>query len=207
MVLSIILDLVEKEISYGVTRMYMIDVIKKNLIFSFPKSVREETVRLVIYNEKESFFPLIATFSSRQDTIKISIKNFSPHWQYKYKYQVKKENEWKTIIPYKYINVNFEDENAVRYKFFRETESDKLLICFSGNGQKPAYNYIGAFSSLKVNRLFILDDFTTKTSNNSVFYVGTNRQNEVMKKIHSLVKKISEEIIVNKNNIICCGTL
>src|SRR5699024_1880392 len=111
-----------------------------------------------------------------------------------------------TKKPYKYLHINFENKNNVKYRFFREPESEYLLVCFSGNGHVPAYNYIGAFSNLKINRLYIKDDFTSKTSNRSLFYVGSEKKNEVMDNVSNLINEIADSLEINKKNIICCGT-
>lgn len=186
--------------------MFKDDLVKRYLTFKFPKDIEQSQVRFVLYNEEEKFFPLILNMNSVEDYIKIDTFSLNPHYKYKYKYQVRENNKWITAKPYKYLQVNFQDENNVKYRFYREQESKYLIVCFSGNGQAPAFNYIGAFSNLKVNKLYIKDDFTTKTSNNSVFYVGKNRNNEVMTKISKLISKICNEIDVKFENIICCGT-
>lgn len=186
--------------------MYIDDLTQTALKFTYPKDIKEDKAKLVIYNEKENYFHAISTLSSRSDFLRISIKSLKHHWQYKYMYQIYKNNKWITAKPYKYLNVRFQDENNVRYKFYRNEKSKHLLIVFSGNGEAPAYNYIGALSDTEANKLFILDDFTDETFNRSTFYVGTNRNYNAMEKVHNLITKICEEINISKSNIICCGT-
>lgn len=186
--------------------MFKEDLEKRYLTFRFPKDINSKTTRFILYNEAEKQFPIISNMNSKDDYIKIDIMSLKPHYNYKYKYQVRKNEKWVTAKPYKYLHADFKDNNNVKYRFYREVSSNYLLICFSGNGQVPAYNYIGAFSELKVNKLFIKDDFTDKTSNNSVFYMGSNKNNEVMDYISSLIDKICNEINIPKENIICCGT-
>lgn len=186
--------------------MYINDLVQSAIKFPFPKDIKENKVKLVLYNEKENIFHAISTLSSRTDYLRISLKSLDPHWQYKYMYQINKDKKWITAKPYKYINVRFQDENNVRYKFYRNENSKHLLIIFSGNGESPAYNYIGGLSELQTNKLFILDDFTTETFNNSVFYVGSNRKNDALSKVSNLIEKIINEIGISKSNIICGGT-
>jgi|SRR5699024_4575791 len=182
------------------------DIEKRYITFKFPKDIHEQYTRFVLYNEKDKEFPIISNMHSKEDYIKIDLLSLKPHFQYKYKYQIRKNNEWITAKPYKYLNINFKNANNVKYRFFREPDSKHLLVCFSGNGNIPAFNYIGAFSNLKINRLYIKDDFTSKTFNNSVFYVGSNKNNEVMGYISELIDNISAQINVKKENIICCGS-
>lgn len=182
------------------------DLDNRYLTFRIPKDIRNTPVKFVLYNETEKTFPIISTMYNREDKIMIDTLSLNEHYNYKYKFQILKNGKWITSKPYKYINVSFKTVNNVQYKFYREVDSKYLLVCFSGNGKSPTYNYIGAFSSLKVNKLFIKDDFTSKTSNNSVFYIGTNQENEVMEYISELIDEIRGSINVTKENIICCGT-
>lgn len=186
--------------------MYINDLIQPAIKFPFPKEIKDSKVKLVLYNEKDNLFHAISTFSSRTDYLRISLKSLEPHWQYKYMYQVYKNNKWITAKSYKYINVRFQDENDVRYKFYRNEKSKHLLVIFSGNGEAPAYNYIGGLAGVEANKLFILDDFTNHTFNNSVFYVGSDRKNDALSKVSNLIEKIANEIDIPKENIICGGT-
>jgi len=189
-----------------IDNMFKKDLEKRYITFNFPKDIPEQNTRFVLYNEKDKEFPILSNMHSKEDYLKIDTLSLKPHFQYKYKFQIRRNNEWVTAKPYQYLHINFKNENNVKYRLFREPESKHLLVCFSGNGNVPAYNYIGAFSDLKVNRLYIKDDFTSKTFNKSVFYVGTNQKNEVMDYISDLIETISKKINVDKKNIICCGT-
>ena len=186
--------------------MFKKDLEKRYITFNFPKDIPEQNTRFVLYNEKDEEFPVLSNMFSKKDYLKIDTLSLQPHYQYKYKYQVRKNEKWVTAKPYQYLHINFKNENNVKYRFFREPESKYLLVCFSGNGNIPTFNYIGAFSKLKINRLYIKDEFTSETFNKSVFYVGTNRKNEVMDYISKLIDTISKKINVDKKNIICCGT-
>lgn len=186
--------------------MFKDDLEKRYLTFKFPGTIDKSQVRFALYNEKEKVFPIIANLNSPEDYIKVDTLSLNPHYQYKYKYQVRENGKWITAREYKYLNIDFQDKNNVKYRFYREEKSKYLLVCFSGNGSAPAFNYIGAFSNLKVNKLFIKDDFSEHTSNRSVFYVGKNRKNEVMGHISNLINRIRDEINVDKENVICCGT-
>lgn len=186
--------------------MFKEDLEQRYFTFGFPKDINADLTRFVLYNEKESQFPVMATMYSTEDYIKIDALSLNHHLQYKYKYQIKQNGKWVTSKPYKYLYVNYKDENNVKYRLYREPTSNYLLVCFSGNGNVPSYNYVGAFSNLNVNRLYIKDDFTDKTPNKSVFYVGTERQNEVMDNISKLISKVAKNINVSNENIISAGT-
>lgn len=182
------------------------DFEQRYIKFGFPKNINADVVRLVVYNEKDKEFPVTATLHSEDDYIRIDALSLRKHFQYKYKYQKFESGKWVTAQPYKYLDIEFMDCNKVKYRFYEDSESDYLIVCFAGNGNVPAYNYIGAFSGIKANRLYIKDDFSKKTFNNSVYYVGTNRKNEVMKYVSNLISKVSEQFGIPHEKIILTGT-
>lgn len=186
--------------------MFENDLENRYITFNFPKDISESPVRFTLYNERNGGFPVISDMHSKNDSVKIDTLSLEPHFQYKYKYQIRKNGFWVTAKPYKHLHINFKNENNVQYRFFKEPASKFLLVVFSGNGSRPAYNYIGAFSNLRVNRLHIKDDFTTVSSNNSVIYIGNNRKNEVMIYISNLINKFAESLNIDNDNIICCGS-
>jgi len=93
----------------------------------------------------------------------------------------------------------------IRY-FFREcTESPYLLVVFSAyprQGQPPRYNYLNALENVKINQLFILDDY----GGNGCYYLGENRDFFVEKNTIDLIRSISSERGIDSDHIIAGGS-
>lgn len=181
-------------------------MIKSNIIFNYPSSAENLKVRLVIYNEKDKYFPFIFQMNSNHDKITLNYKTLSPHFQYKYKYQIYKNGAWVNLTEYKYFRIEFKDKYAVRYLLFLNPESKYLSVGFAGNGKKPSYHYVGTISSVYTNKLFILDNFSKKTPNNAAYYIGINRSKNVMQRVHRLIEVVRKKIRVPKSNVICIGS-
>jgi len=185
----------------------MLQDLKTNFFkYNIPKNLEGERVKFALYNDKEKRFAFSTIVSSAKDAILINYKELAPHFQYKYKLQIMKQNKWENHTKYKYIKVDFEDENAIKYRLFLNPDSEYLMVGFQGNGLKPSYNYTGSLAELEVNRLYILDDYTDETPNNGAYYLGENRILNYMDNVHSLIEKIRVRLGILKNNVICFGT-
>ena len=186
--------------------MFIEDLNKKSLTFKKPRLSADKPIRLVIYNEKEKKFPFILDMYDSRDQFKLLLSSLEYHWRYKFRYQQRVDGKWIPYTEYKYLSVESTSEDEVRYKFFESPNSKKLVVVFSGNGERPAYNYVGSTADLNTNRLFILDDFSEKTFNNAVWYVGHNRKLNVMDDVYKVIKKHMDKYSVTKDDVICAGT-
>jgi hypothetical protein len=66
-------------------------------------------------------------------------------------------------------------DNHIKYLFDCVTGSNALLVIFSGfpaKGKKPNYNLLTKINHLKINKLFILDDFGADYRGS--YYLGKN---------------------------------
>lgn len=80
-------------------------------------------------------------------------------------------------------------QNRLKYVFINNN-SDKLLIVFSGFGGKRAkYNYIKGLKDIKINKLYILDDFGYTGS----YYLLENGEDYPEKLTKSLINSILAE--------------
>lgn len=183
-----------------------LDMIKSTIIFNYPASAKSLKVRLVIYNEKDKYFPFIFYMNSNYDKMTLNYKTLSPHFQYKYKYQVYKSGSWENLTEYKYFRIEFKDKNAVRYLLFLNPESKHLSIGFAGNGKRPSYHYVGTISGIYTNKLFILDNFSKNTPNKAAYYIGINGKKNAMKKVYRLIEQVRKQLNVLKRNVICIGS-
>ena len=93
------------------------------------------------------------------------------------------------------IQIRMKEKKYERIKYLLQANrsSDTLLICFSGfNGSGPArYNYIKTLTTVKANKLFILDDFGYNKQGS--YYLGENGECFVPDMIVGLIKKIQSD--------------
>jgi hypothetical protein len=95
-------------------------------------------------------------------------------------------------------------KNELKYLFIKNS-SDCLIISFSGFApakNKSSYNYIRTLSDIKVNKLFILDDFGYEKRGS--YYLGECGNFYVSEMVIQLIEKIKAENKINK--IICIGS-
>lgn len=102
----------------------------------------------------------------------------------------------------------FKMDIPIRYIFQEVDESDKLMVIFSGaskreyEGGEPMYNYVKKLSDLKMNKLFILDDYNGKFC----FYIGNGGKNDMEAAVVALINKISSKLNVTSKNTYSMGT-
>lgn len=78
-------------------------------------------------------------------------------------------------------------QDRLRY-IFNNNHSDRLVVVFSGfpGNNKPVYNYMRTLKKVKVDKLFILDDFGYKGS----YYLLENGTNRPQLLVQSLIEHI-----------------
>lgn len=89
-------------------------------------------------------------------------------------------------------------KNKIKYLFYPNSGSDKLIIVFSSLTRKgvPArYNYIRTLRNIRVNKLFILDNLGPE--GRGCYCLGKNNDYSIESDTKALIDKIKE-----KNNII-----
>lgn len=174
--------------------------------YKIPKKLEGQKVKFSLYNEKDDYFVLTSVLTSLKNNVSINFRVLESHFQYKYKIQVLNEKKWVNYSQYKYIKVDFKDDNNIRYRLFLNNNSKHLMVGFQGNGTRPSYNYTGSLSSLDVNRLYILDYYSEETPNNGAYYLGKKRNLEYMNNVHLLIEKIKGNLDITNENVILIGT-
>ena len=95
------------------------------------------------------------------------------------------------LLVKKVLNGLFYKIVSRRYKgrltyYFKSNKSDTLLIVFSAFTPKPCYNYVKTLMGLKIDKLFILDDFGYKGS----YYWYENGEDYPQKLTESLIASV-----------------
>lgn len=112
-----------------------------------------------------------------------------------------------TKILQKFKEKKYESSNKVVLKYLLEvdTQSSNLVVVFSActrKGIKARYNYVRTLNNIKINKLFILDDFGA--DHRGAYYLGKNMGNEIEIACKELITKYVEKLNIKK--IILCGS-
>ena len=95
----------------------------------------------------------------------------------------------KIIRKFKNRIYKFDDIN-LNYMFYKEKKSKNLVIVFSActrEGVKARYNYVRTLKNIKINKLFILDDFGC--DKRGEYYLGEAPKYNVENAVKSLIDK------------------
>ncbi|WP_018750724.1 serine aminopeptidase domain-containing protein [Paenibacillus sanguinis] len=103
----------------------------------------------------------------------------------------------KSIIRFnekKYKNGN----RTLRYLFSKAKSSVLIVIFsgFSGENERPKYNYIRSLNNIRTNKLFILDNFGY--GNRGTYYLGENNDFYVEKSVDELIEIIKKKYGITK---------
>lgn len=166
----------------------------------------EEPVRLVIKNfDTVEFFKL--KILDVRETFRVEYDQFSSHWNYKYKYQIKnEEGKWEDTSYYKWLMPEKISEDGIKYLYYGVPESEYLIVIFQAINTNPTYNYISTLKDLKVNKLFIKDDYGEDDLTHSSYYLGSNKNFNIAEATQKLIKECSENYQINKKNTIFIGS-
>lgn len=100
-----------------------------------------------------------------------------------------------------YIKEKKHYSSGHRVKYMLEkNNSDKLIIVFSGFtriGLKARYNYGRTLKDIKVNKLFILDDFGY--DQRGAYYLGHNMDFGIQECVSNLINTIQEKLEIKKS--------
>lgn len=103
---------------------------------------------------------------------------------------------------------NFKGAKDIKYLFYENTESDHLIVVFSGfpkPGSPPLYNYVRSLTNVKANKLFILDEYGAEEPR-GCYYLGENRDLSVEVSVIALITHIANKHNVPFRKIIACGS-
>lgn len=110
-----------------------------------------------------------------------------------------------TKIKILYKQKKFKSSGYTLKYMLEKNESNKLIVILSGilrQGLKARYNYGRTLSKIKVNKLFILDDFGY--DQRGAWYLGKNKDFKIKEATENLIKKIKEDLSIKE--IIYCGS-
>lgn len=94
---------------------------------------------------------------------------------------------------------------TLKYMLVKHDSSDNLIVVFSGiprPGIKARYNYGSTLSSVKANKLFILDDFGY--DQRGAYYLGKDKDFKIQEATKELIKKVKSNLNIKK--AIYCGS-
>jgi len=99
------------------------------------------------------------------------------------------------------------DNTKIKYLYFEAKTSNRLLVLFSAfpaKAQKPTYSYLTKYTRLKINKLYILDDFGH--DGRGAYYLGKNREYFIEKAVFELIENIRKSSNIERSNIITTGS-
>lgn len=107
------------------------------------------------------------------------------------------------------ILIKFKEKKFCEYKRLKyilfKNNSDTLVVVFSGfprEGCKAGYNYMRTLKNVKINKLFILDDFGY--GDRGSYYLGEDNGQILIEKIIKLIDEIKNKQFIK--NIYCVGS-
>lgn len=168
-----------------------------------------EKCRLVIFNNNTKKFVITEIIDYRQD-FDLDLDGFDKNMNYTYQYQIKDNKHgverWinKTLTKRLYNEQITND--GIKYIFFEEADSNKLVIMFQAINKDPTYNYIGSLADKKVNRLYIKDDYGGDEATKSSYYIGQNKDLSIAISTQKLIKVIVKKYNIKSGNTIFCGS-
>lgn len=98
----------------------------------------------------------------------------------------------------------YDGDKRIKYMFVRK-KSKKLVVVFSGFASRknnPTYNMVKTLNGVKINKLFILDDFGYEKKGS--YYLGENGEFFVPKLVSDLINEIKKN--QNIEEIFCVGS-
>jgi accessory secretory protein Asp2 len=164
-----------------------------------------EKSRLVIYNNiEESFSHKIEIHSG--ESVEIQYTEFSPSYDFKYKYQVMINGSWVSDGGYKYLRQELLSKGNLKYLYYPQAKSDYLVVVFQAINENPGYNYVNTLAGIESNKLFIKDDYGTDELTRSSYYLGENKTHTITDNVINLIEEKRKEMGITKLNVICCGS-
>lgn len=112
------------------------------------------------------------------------------------------------LIKFKYEKEFNTESCKLKYLFFPNKNSDKLLVIFSAfpSVNRPArYNYVESFKGVKCNKLYILDNFGPDIRGGS-YYLGENKVFFIEDAVGLLIEEVCNSLRINKTDIITTGS-
>jgi hypothetical protein len=111
----------------------------------------------------------------------------------------------KIILLFRQKKFESAEHVEIRYLSERCMESEYLIIVFSActrKGLRARYNYVRTLSSIKANKLFILDDFAE--DHRGSYYIGHNGKFDEEKAVGELIREVASRY--HADRMVFCGS-
>lgn len=164
-----------------------------------------EDVRLVVYDNDTSTF-IVKEIIKSGDSLELDEKLFHGSWDYKYKFQILREDKWVDHGRYTRILPEQISEDGIKYLLYPNQESEKLLVVFQAINTRQSYNYIKTLKEFNVNKLFIKDDYGLDELTKSSYYLGVKKDLSIAKYTQKLISEVVSELNIKKENLIFAGS-
>jgi len=163
-------------------------------------------VRLVIRDDIKEEFHIIKEVQAKE-IIYLNTTDFDSHDYYRYKYQIKDEENGKWVDHTSYNSIVEEqtsDEN-IKYLYFHHYDSPLLIIVFQALNKTPSYNYIKHLKNIPISKLYIKDDLGPDPTN-ATYYLGQNKSLKIAEGANKLIEKYRSLNSLDKNKVVCAGS-
>lgn len=173
-------------------------------------NINEES-RLAIRDKIEGKFVLTQPIK-KNETYNFDTKILKPHWNYRYKYQVRRKDpitgdlRWSDITDYKRLYPERRSQSGLKYLLYKKSKSTKLLVVFQAINKNPTYNYVGLLREANIHQLYIKDDYGQESSTKTSYYLNLNTKFDVEDSIVKLINKVLNEINLTINDVIFSGS-
>lgn len=164
-----------------------------------------EDVRLVVYDNDTSTF-IVKEIIKSGDSLELDENLFHGSWDYKYKFQILREDKWVDHGRYTRILPEQISEDGIKYLLYPNQESEKLLVVFQAINTRQSYNYIKTLKEFNVNKLFIKDDYGLDELTKSSYYLGVKKDLSIAKYTQKLISEVVSELNIKKENLIFAGS-
>lgn len=170
-----------------------------------------EYSRLVIRDKETESFVLRQPIEEGS-TFSFDSRVLKAHWNYRFKFQVKREDEktgemrWSDITDYKRLYPERTGASGLKYLLYKKTNSKKLLVVFQAINKNPTYNYVGLLRDENVHKLYIKDVYGKEKLTKTSYYLNYNTSFDVENSVVRLVEKVLDEVGLNMKDVIFAGS-
>lgn len=170
-----------------------------------------ELTRLVIRDKETETFILRQSIEEGS-TFTFDSKILKAHWNYRYKFQVRRTDEssdekrWVDITDYKRLYPERTGASGLKYLLYKKPKSKKLLVVFQAINKNPTYNYVGLLKDENVHKLFIKDVYGDERLTRTSYYLNYNTSFDVENSIVRLVEKVLDEVNLSMEDVIFAGS-
>lgn len=170
-----------------------------------------EYSRLVIRDKETESFVLRQPIDERS-TFSFDSKVLKSHWNYRFKFQVRRKDEksgeirWSDITDYKRLYPERTGASGLKYLLYKKPKSKKLLVVFQAINKNPTYNYVGLLKDENMHKLYIKDVYGEERLTKTSYYLNYNTNFDVENSVVRLVEKVLDEVNLSMEDVIFAGS-